>query len=183
MTTTEPTRRKTHAELYHFHFRGGRRERMFLASLSFFVAFFVVRAITHAIRAGRGPFHNVETGGLHLHHMVWGIWVLLLVGYLWLMQIGTGVPSSSLWGSRLTALVFGIGAALTLDEFALWLRLEDVYWAREGRESIDAVLLFGSLLSAGLWGRFFFHAVAREAIKARREVEHLEGEVEHKGKE
>jgi hypothetical protein len=53
---------------------------------------------------------------------------------------------------------------LTLDEFALWLNLEDVYWAREGRESIDAVVLFGSLLSIGLWGGPFFNAVARDLL-------------------
>ena len=175
METNQRVRRRTPLELYRIHFCGGRRERMFLASMSFFVAFLIVRAITHAIRAGRGPFHNVETGGFHLHHMVWGIWVILIVGYLWLMQIGTGMSSGSVWGSRVTALVFGVGAALTLDEFALWLRLQDVYWAREGRESIDAVLLFGSLLSAGLWARPFLHAVVHEALKAEREVERLEG--------
>jgi len=55
-----------------------------------------------------------------------------------------------------------------LDEFALWLRLEDVYWAREGRESIDALILFGALLAVGLWGGRFFHALAREAARALR---------------
>jgi len=55
-----------------------------------------------------------------------------------------------------------------LDEFALWLRLEDVYWAREGRESIDAVILFGALLSVGTWGGRFFHALVREAARALR---------------
>jgi hypothetical protein len=61
--------------------------------------------------------------------------------------------------SRLTAVLYGIGAALTLDEFALWLLLRDVYWTREGRESVDAVLLFGALLSAGLWGGPFLRAL------------------------
>jgi hypothetical protein len=165
-------RRRTPAEIYRSHFHGARRERMFLASLSFFVCFFIVRLITHAIRAGRGPFHNVETGGFHLHHMVWGISLLLVIGYLWLMQIATGVgESSSPWGSRITAIVFGIGSALTLDEFALWLRLEDVYWTHEGRESVDAVILFGALLSAGLWGRPFLHEVAKEALRALRLIE------------
>ena len=72
------------------------------------------------------------------------------------------------WPSRLTALLYGVGAALTLDEFALWLRLEDVYWAREGRESIDAVILFGALLAVGTWGGRFFHALVREAARALR---------------
>ena len=68
----------------------------------------------------------------------------------------------------MTALLYGVGAALTSDEFALWLRLEDVYWAREGRESIDAVILFGAFLGVGTWGGRFFHALAREATRAVR---------------
>jgi hypothetical protein len=156
---------KTPAQIYREHFHGGRRERMFLASFSFFVAFFIVRAITLSIHEGIGPFHDITPQGFHLHHMFWGILTLLLVGYLWLMQLGTGAEGCSLWCSRLTALLFGIGAALTLDEFALWLRFQDVYWTREGRESIDAVILFGALLSVGLWGRPFFHGITLEIIK------------------
>ena len=64
--------------------------------------------------------------------------------------------------SRLTALLYGVGAALTLDEFALWLNLQDVYWEREGRKSVDVVLLFGGLLSVGIWGKGFFHALGKE---------------------
>jgi len=63
------------------------------------------------------------------------------------------------------ALLYGVGAALTLDEFALWLNLEDVYWARQGRESIDAVILFGALLLIGIWGRRFFLGLARGFIR------------------
>jgi hypothetical protein len=64
------------------------------------------------------------------------------------------------WSSRATAGVFGSGAALTLDEFALWLNLEDVYWAKQGRESIDAVVLFGSLLSLSVIGKSFLRDLA-----------------------
>jgi hypothetical protein len=102
--------------------------------------------------------------------LVWGILLLLGVGYLWLAQVGTGIGRSLDWPSRLTALLYGVGAALTLDEFALWLRLEDVYWAREGRESIDAVILFRAFLGVGAWGERFFHALAREAARALRGV-------------
>ena len=94
---------------------------------------------------------------------MWGILLLLGVGYLWLAQVGTGIGRSLDWPSRLTALLYGVGAALTLDEFALWLNLEDVYWEREGRASIDAVMLFGALVSAGLWGGPFLRAVTRHA--------------------
>src|SRR5689334_17164378 len=71
---------------------------------------------------------------MHLHHIVLGILLLFGVGYLWLAQVGTEIGRSLDWPSRLTALLYGVGAALTLDEFALWLRLEDVYWARGSRE-------------------------------------------------
>jgi hypothetical protein len=58
-----------------------------------------------------------------------------------------------------------VGAALTLDEFALWLRIEDVYWSREGRKSIDAVILFGTLLLISAAGAAFFRATLREAAR------------------
>lgn len=143
---------RTAAELYASHFGHARHERMVLASIAFFVAFAVIRTITHLIRAGRGPFHDVVTKGGHIHHLVWGILLLLGVGYLWLIQVGTGGAGGPSWVSRLTALLFGVASALTLDEFALWLTFRDVYWEREGRLSIDAVLLFGALLSIAMWG-------------------------------
>jgi hypothetical protein len=143
---------RTTGELYAAHFQSTRHERMFLASVAFVVAFAVIRTITHLIRAGRGPFHDVVTKGGHIHHLVWGILLLLGVGYLWLMQVGTGSESGLQWASQLTALLFGVAAALTLDEFALWLTFRDVYWEREGRLSIDAMLVFGALLSIAVWG-------------------------------
>ena len=141
--------------LYHFHFQDERRERLFLASLAFLVTFAIVRGITHLIRAGIGPFHNLTGGGLHIHHLVWGILLLLVVGYVWLLEIGVG----SSWVASLTAMAFGVGAALTLDEFALWLNMQDVYWERQGRESIDAVVIFAGLLSVGIWGWPFLRAL------------------------
>jgi hypothetical protein len=111
-----------------------------------------VLAITHAIRAERGPFKNITPGGRHIHHMTFGISGLLAVGYLWLLEIGIDERRS---GSRITSVVYGSGAALTLDEFALWLNLADDYWTKQGRESIDAVVLFGSLLSLSVLGRGF----------------------------
>jgi hypothetical protein len=136
--------------IYGFHFQSERRERLFLASLGFLVTFGIVRGITHLIKAGIGPFHNVSGGGLHIHHLVWGILILLVVGYIWLIE--EGITSS--WLSSITAIAFGVGAALTLDEFALWLNLQDVYW-----ESIDAVVLFAGLLSVGIWGGPFLREV------------------------
>jgi hypothetical protein len=139
--------------LYYKHFGNRRKERQLFSAGSFFTTFAAVRAITHAIRAERGPFRNITPGGRHIHHMTLGIAGLLTVGYLWMLEIGV---NEERWSSRVTASAFGIGAALTLDEFALWLNLEDVYWAKQGRESIDAVVLFGSLLSISVLGKGFF---------------------------
>lgn len=147
--------------LYRHHFRSSRRERLFLSSVGFFIAFACARLAAHAIRSGVGPFGNVGAGGIHIHHLVWGILLLLAVGYLWLAEVGTGTDTRFGWLSAVTALLYGVGSALTLDEFALWLKLDDVYWAREGRKSIDAVVLFGSLLSIGFWGGPFLRAVAK----------------------
>jgi len=142
--------------IYQFHFADERRERFFLASVGFLVTFGIVRAITYTIRAGVGPFHNVTAGATHIHHLVWGILLLLVVGYIWLSESGVG---SNLLASG-TAVAFGVGAALTLDEFALWLNLKDVYWENAGRASVDAVVIFGALLSVGVWGGPFLAAVA-----------------------
>jgi hypothetical protein len=135
--------------IYQFHFQNERRERLFLASLGFLVTFAIVRGITHLIRAGIGPIHNISSGGLHIHHLVWGILLLLGVGYVWLIEQGTG----SGWLASATAFAYGVAAALTLDEFALWLDLEDDYWDKQGRKSIDAVAIFAGLLTMGIAGR------------------------------
>jgi hypothetical protein len=158
---------RRYREIYREHFAHPHRERQLVAALAFYVTFAGVRVLTHAIRRGRGPFHNVEAGGIHIHHLVWGILLLLLVGYGWLLQFGTDIRAKSRWPGRLMALLYGVGAALTLDEFALWLNLQDVYWERQGRVSIDAVVLFGALLAIGAAGGRFFRALAREALGAR----------------
>ncbi len=105
-----------------------------LLLVSFGVTFGLTRFITHSIRAERFSWlGNVEAGDTHIHHLVWGI-VLLLVSGLLAIAVQPAL--------EITAIVFGIGAALTLDEFALWLHLDDVYWSEQGRQSIDAVIVF-----------------------------------------
>ncbi len=127
--------------------------RLFLASISFFITFLAVRLLVASITHHVGPFNYVEMGGRHIHHLVWGILLLLITGYAELAEVGTGASSLSILLSRLIALSYGVGAALTLDEFALWLNLDAAaYWSRQGRESIDAVVLFGALLAIGAWG-------------------------------
>lgn len=132
------------------------RRRLFIASVSFFLTFAGVRAVVYAVLHQIPPFHFIQAGGRHIHHLVFGIIILLLVGYGWLCEIGNGSDGSSIFVGRLMAIVYGVGAALTLDEFALWLNLKDVYWSQEGRASIDAVILFGALLAAGSWGAPLF---------------------------
>jgi hypothetical protein len=136
--------------------------RMLLASISFFITFLAVRLLVASIQHHIGPFQYVTMGGRHIHHLVWGILILLGVGYGYLNDLGAGSTPSSIFCSRLMAILYGVGAALTLDEFALWLNLANVYWSREGRESIDAVVLFGSLLAIGTWGAPLYTAFRRK---------------------
>jgi hypothetical protein len=137
------------------------RRRMFLASVSFFLTFAGVRGLVMLVVRGEGPFHFVMVRGLHIHHLVWGILILLLIGYGWLLDVGRTHSPTAIFLSRLMSISYGVGAALTLDEFALWLNLEpDAYWSRAGRESIDAVVIFGSLLAVGAWGAPFFRGAA-----------------------
>ena len=138
------------------------RQRMFVASVAFVITFVGVRALVMMIRAHVEPFNWVTVGGRHIHHLVWGILILLLVGYGWLLDLGRSHSPLSIFFSRLMSVSYGVGAALTLDEFALWLNLEpDAYWNHEGRLSIDAVILFGSLLGVGAWGAPFFRGIQR----------------------
>jgi len=75
---------------------------------------------------------SVKTsGGLHIHHLVWGIGLMVVCGFLG-FALEPSTPRSQIIGS-----LFGIGVGFTLDEFALWLRLQDVYWSEQGRASID----------------------------------------------
>ena len=103
--------------------------------LAFVVTFLLTRLITRLIRAGKGPFHDMAVGGTHVHHEVYGIMAMLISGAIEFAYR----PQTP--GAQLLGALFGAGAALTLDEFALWLHLKDVYWAREGRKSVDAVFV------------------------------------------
>jgi hypothetical protein len=138
------------------------RRRMFIASISFLITFVGVRILVHRIVNHEGHFQWVVVRGMHIHHLVWGILILLLIGYGWLMDLGRSHTPTSIFFSRLMAVGYGAGAALTLDEFALWLNLEpDAYWSSEGRLSIDAIILFGGLLAMGAWGAPFFSALQK----------------------
>jgi hypothetical protein len=138
------------------------RRRMFIASVSFLFTFIGVRLLVRLIMSNVGPFEWVMVRGLHIHHLVWGILILLGVGYGWLLDLGRSHSPLSIFLSRLMSVSYGVGAALTLDEFALWLNLApNLYWTRTGRLSIDAVVIFGTLLGVGAWGAPFFSALQR----------------------
>jgi hypothetical protein len=125
------------------------------------ITFGVVRFVTYSIRNQRlRLFRNVETkGGLHIHHLVPGMLLVLISGYFGLVLPGNAA-------TPLLAILFGIGAALALDEFALWLRLADVYWEPEGRESIDAVMLAGGVCVLYLLGLSFWPDLVEAVFRA-----------------
>lgn len=154
--------------IYRERFPETPRERLFWASLGFFVAVAVVRLLTFLIHNQVGPFHDIQMRGRHIHHLVWGILLLLLTGYGWLLQAGTGSKGSRTWAGRIMSASYGVGAALTLDEFALWLNLRDVYWEREGRASFEALLLFAAALAIAGLGGGFIRAAARILIRGKR---------------
>jgi len=109
------------------------------------LSFGFIRFSTRMIRAEVSWWPgNVTPGGLHIHHLVFGIVLLMLAGFL-----GFVLQPASPWFEILAG-VFGIGMGLTLDEFALWLYLDDVYWSPEGRSSVDAVVTAAVLLALGL---------------------------------
>jgi hypothetical protein len=125
------------------------RETGFLILLSFLISFGFIRTSARLIRNPNITWWpgNVQAGGVHIHHLVWGISLLLISGFAAFVT-----DLNAPWW-QITAIMFGVGAGLTLDEFALWLHLEDVYWTAEGRSSIDAVILtalVASLVVVGL---------------------------------
>ena len=120
------------------------RQPMFLALLAFLVTFLVTRTITRLIRAGKGPFRNVSSGEVHIHHVVPGLIILLIGGVL---ALGSG--QNGIW-RQIAGVLFGIGAALVLDEFAMVLHMDDVYWSSQGRMSADAVTLTAVVLFSAL---------------------------------
>ena len=126
--------------------------------LAFTGTFSGVRGVTHAIRAGKGPFKNLSVGGEHLHHYMWGIGMLAGVGAIAVKG------DEVLRRHPATALAYGAGLALIVDEFALLLDLKDVYWAKEGRVSVDVGIGGSSLVGSYFAGL----PVIREGVRRRR---------------
>ncbi len=132
----------------HFLDDPGRRAGFVLMG-AFLLSFLFIRTSARLMRSPRVPWWpgSVKTGGgVHLHHLVWGIVLLLASGFLNF----TGDASSP--RTEILAGFFGVGAGLTLDEFALWIYLRDVYWAEEGRSSFDAVVFAAAVGALVLLG-------------------------------
>src|SRR3954447_10216903 len=119
---------------YQEHIVDAGKQPLLVLFVSLFVAFLAVRIIVRVIRAGRGPFRNIQPGGMHIHHVVPGMFLMIIGG------VGGFSADDHPWGG-VFARVFGVGTALVLDEFALVLHLDDVYWEEEGRSSVDVTVL------------------------------------------
>jgi len=116
--------------VFHEELDPGQRSAL-LSWLAFTTTFGAVRAITYSIKQGKGPFGNLSVGGEHLHHYMWGIALVSSVG-------GVAVHGEERTRRHpVAALAYGAGLALIVDEFALLLDLKDVYWAKQGRVSVD----------------------------------------------
>jgi hypothetical protein len=114
------------------------QQGLFLVLLGFILSFGFIRMSTRLMRSPKVPWWPgsvVSDSGVHLHHLVFGIVTMMAAGTLGFLAYG-----NSPW-AELCAFAFGIGVGLTIDEFALWVYLDDVYWAEEGRSSIDATVI------------------------------------------
>ena len=143
-------------DAYHSELDAGQQSAL-ISWLAFTGTFGGVRGITHAIKDGKGPFRNMSPGGEHLHHYMWGIGMLTGVGAVAVR--GT----ESLRRHPVTAVVYGVGLALIADEFALLLDLKDVYWAKQGRISVD--LAIGGSSAVGSY--FAALPLVRKVIRSR----------------
>ncbi len=135
-------------EFWNHHLVDHDRQGVFLVLVGFVGSFAFIRMSTRLIRKEVSWWPgNVESeSGVHVHHLVFGIITMMVAGTLGFASLG-----ASPW-TEICAFFFGIGAGLTIDEFALWVYLEDVYWAEEGRSSIDATVIAAALIFLVLLG-------------------------------
>jgi hypothetical protein len=119
------------------------RGAAFVVLIAFLCSFLAIRTSARLTRSVSWWPGGVQSGGVHLHHLVWGICMILVSGFI----AFAAAPLRPPWW-HIDAIIFGIGAGFTLDEFALWVHLKDVYWAQEGRSSVDAVVI--AFAAAGL---------------------------------
>ena len=118
----------------------------FLVLVAFLISFLAIRTSARLTRSVSWWPGGVKSGDVHIHHLVWGICLMMFSGFL-----AFAMPLEAPWW-HIFAIGFGVGVGFTLDEFALWVRLKDVYWSEEGRTSLDAVVVAGAFAALVVLG-------------------------------
>ena len=136
-------------------------ESLLNAAIAFTVTFAALRGLTYGIKYGLLPWGNVVTGGVHVHHYVWGVALLLVVG---MVSLIVDTPRYN----PVLGVLYGIATALVIDEFALLLNLRDVYWTTEGRTSIDVALTTIAVALVYFLAKAFWRRLGRELLRSLR---------------
>ena len=137
------------SDFWNEHILANNRQGVFLVLVGFILSFAFTRMSTRLMRSPRVPWWPgsvVSDSGVHLHHLVFGIVTMMIAGTL-----GFAAHGDSPW-AEICGFLFGVGAGLTIDEFALWVYLDDVYWAEEGRSSIDATVIAAAAMGLVVMG-------------------------------
>jgi hypothetical protein len=137
------------SDFWNEHILAHNRQGVFLVLVGFILSFAFIRMSARLMRSPKVPWWPgsvVSDSGVHLHHLVFGIVTMMIAGTL-----GFTVHGDSPW-AEVCGFLFGVGAGLTIDEFALWVYLDDVYWAEEGRSSIDATVIAAAAMGLVVLG-------------------------------
>jgi hypothetical protein len=137
------------SDFWNEHILANNRQGVFLVLVGFILSFAFIRMSTRLMRSPKVPWWPgsvVSDSGVHLHHLVFGIVAMMIAGTLGFAAHGES-PYAEICG-----FLFGVGAGLTIDEFALWVYLDDVYWAEEGRSSIDATVIAAAAMGLVVMG-------------------------------
>ncbi|MCW2988211.1 MAG: hypothetical protein JWM24_1149 [Solirubrobacterales bacterium] len=137
------------SDFWNEHILANSRQGVFLVLVGFILSFAFIRMSTRLMRSPKVPWWPgsvVSDSGVHLHHLVFGIVTMMIAGTL-----GFAAHGDSPW-AEICGFLFGVGAGLTIDEFALWVYLDDVYWAEEGRSSIDATVIAAAAMALVVLG-------------------------------
>ena len=136
-------------------------ESLLNAAIAFTVTFAGLRGLTYGIKYGLLPWGNLVAGGVHVHHYVWGVALLLVVG---MVSLIVDTPRYN----PVLGVLYGIATALVIDEFALLLNLRDVYWTTEGRTSIDVALTTIAVALVYFLAKAFWRRLGRELLRSLR---------------
>lgn len=148
------------AFLYKKHIQDSKEEPRFLVLTSFLTTFLLARLTVYGLMNNilPKPFGFLVVGGVHIHHLVYGVLLLLIAGFIRIPQFGKTLV-------RVSSVLYGIGAALTLDEFALLIHFNpNFYFGPNGRISLDVVFIFLLFSLAFLWHGTFWKKVFKELL-------------------